>query len=155
PIGVRGELYIGGAGVARGDLNHPEQTGASFLPQPFSGQPGARMYRTGGLGRWLPEGQIGILGRDDFQGKIRGFRVEPGEIEANLVGYPGVREAVVLARKDDETGRRLVAYYAGEEIGADRLRAHLLSRLPDYMVPSAYVRLEALPLTSNGKLDAR
>src|SRR5262249_23617890 len=90
-----------------------------------------------------------------FQVKIRGFRVEPGEIEANLAGYPGVCEAVVLARKDDETGKRLVAYYTGEEIGVDRLRAHLLSRLPEYMVPSAYVRLEALPLTSNGKLDAR
>src|SRR5262249_14873306 len=131
----------------------PEQTAASFLPEPFSGQPGARMYRTGDLGRWLPEGQIEFLGRNDFQVKIRGFRVEPGEIEANLAGYPGVREAVVLAREGDETGRRLVAYYTGEEVGAETLRACLSSRLPDYMVPAAYVRLEVLPLTSNGKLD--
>src|SRR5262249_25163502 len=124
-----------------------------FLPDPFSQEPGARMYRTGDLGRWLPNGEIEFDGRNDFQVKIRGFRIELGAIEATLASYPGVREVLALAREDSEGGKRLVAYYTGEEIGAEALRGHLSPRLPDYMIPSAYVYLETLPLTPNGKID--
>ena len=155
PSGVAGEIYIGGAGVARGYLNRPELTAERFLPDPFSQEPGARIYKTGDLGRWLPDGKIEFLGRNDFQVKIRGFRIELGEIEARLASHPEVREAVVLAREDSAGDKRLVAYYTGEEIGAEALRAHLSSALPEYMVPAAYVPLEALPLTPNGKLDRR
>jgi amino acid adenylation domain-containing protein len=155
PIGVAGEIYIGGAGTAHGYLNHADLTAERFLPDPFGLGPGGRLYNTGDLGRWLPDGVIEFLGRKDFQVKIRGFRVELGEIEAQLASHPGVREVVALAREDEDGGKRLVAYYTGEEVGAKSLRAHLSSTLPEYMVPSAYIHLESLPLTPNGKLDRR
>ncbi|HST62208.1 MAG TPA: amino acid adenylation domain-containing protein, partial [Longimicrobium sp.] len=153
--GVAGELYIGGAGVTRGYRRRPAQTAERFLPDPFGGTPGARLYRTGDLGRWLPDGTLEFLGRNDAQVKVRGFRVELEEIEARLAEHPDAREVVVLAR-DAGTGEgQLVAYYVGGDAGAEALRAHLAERLPEYMVPAAYVRLPALPLTANGKLDWR
>jgi acyl-coenzyme A synthetase/AMP-(fatty) acid ligase len=161
PIGVAGELYIGGAGVARGYLNRPELTAERFVASPFVA--GDRLYRTGDLGRYLSDGDIEFLGRNDFQVKIRGYRIELGEIEARLAAHPGVREAVVAAREGPDGDRRLVAYYvaaeaasddeAAEAVSAEGLRSHLSAGLPEHMVPAAYVRLEALPLTPNGKLD--
>jgi amino acid adenylation domain-containing protein len=154
PPAVTGELYIGGAGVARGYLNRTELTAERFLKDPFAEESGARMYRTGDLGRWLADGNIEFLGRNDFQVKIRGYRIELGEIEAILTEYPGVREAIVIAREDAPGEKRLVAYYTGEiQLDAAALRTHLSEKLPDYLVPAAYVRLSALPLTVNGKLD--
>ncbi|HXP10643.1 MAG TPA: condensation domain-containing protein, partial [Acidobacteriaceae bacterium] len=163
PVGVVGELYIGGAGVGRGYLNRPELTAERFLKDPFAGDSQARMYRTGDLGRWLPDGNIEFLGRNDFQVKVRGFRIELGEIEARLGAHPGVREAVVIAREDTPEDRRLVAYYTvavtdeeeQSELSAEELRSHLASTLPEYMVPAAYVRMETWPLTPNGKLDRK
>ncbi|MFL5802017.1 MAG: amino acid adenylation domain-containing protein, partial [Roseiflexaceae bacterium] len=154
PVGVAGELYIGGAGVARGYLKRPELTAERFQSDPH-GPAGARMYKTGDLGRWLPNGNIEFLGRNDFQVKIRGYRIELGEIEAALASHRQVRESVVLAHQDAAGDKRLVAYYTGQAIAAETLRAHVSAALPDYMVPSAYVHLEALPLTANGKLDRR
>ncbi len=158
PVGVAGELYIGGAGVARGYLNHPELTAEKFLQDPFRDDPNGRMYRTGDLGRWLADGNIEFLGRNDFQVKIRGFRIELGEIEARLIEHEGIQEAAVLAREDTPGDKRLVAYYtAGEQItvGPQELRAHVAAKLPEHMVPAAYMRLERLPLTPNGKLDRK
>jgi acyl-coenzyme A synthetase/AMP-(fatty) acid ligase/aryl carrier-like protein len=164
PVGVSGELYIGGAGVARGYLNRPDLTAERFVCDPFREEPGARMYRSGDLGRWLPDGNIEFLGRNDFQVKIRGFRIELGEIESRLMEHPAVREAVVLAREDNAGDQRLVAYYTqagsgeGQEAGAlsaEQLRTHLSASLPEYLVPAAYVELETLPLTPNGKLDRK
>ena len=156
PIGIPGELYIGGDGLARGYLNRPELTEEKFIPHPFSSQPGSRLYRTGDLARYLPDGNIEFLGRIDQQVKLRGFRIELGEIEAVLVQHPTVREAVVLAREDRPGDKRLVAYITHEPEQSptvDNLDNFLKSKLPNYMVPAAFIFLESLPLTPNGKVD--
>ena len=157
PLGVAGEIYIGGAGVARGYLNRPELTAERFMKDPFSPELDARMYRTGDVGRHLPDGNIEFLGRNDHQVKIRGYRIELGEIEARLRRQSTVREAVVVAREDVPGEKRLVAYVVSEaeELNIEQLRAPLLRELPEYMLPAAYVRLESLPLTINGKLNRR
>jgi amino acid adenylation domain-containing protein/non-ribosomal peptide synthase protein (TIGR01720 family) len=158
PIGVPGEMYVGGAGVSRGYLERPELTAERFLPDPFNSRPGARVYRTGDLARVLLNGDIEYLGRIDHQVKIRGFRIELGEIEAVLDTHPAVREAVVLAREDGPGEKRLVAYLVcrdGQAPTVGELRAFVKDKLPDSMVPSAFVLLAALPLTENGKVDRR
>ncbi|KGT96203.1 non-ribosomal peptide synthetase, partial [Dickeya fangzhongdai] len=157
PQGVSGELYIAGAGVARGYLNQPALTAERFLDDPFSTEPGARMYRTGDLGRWLADGGIEYLGRNDFQVKIRGFRIEPGEVESVLQDCTSVREAVVIAQRTATGDHRLVAYYtvSNEALTVEALKQELAQRLPGYMVPSAYVPLDRIPLTQNGKVDRR
>ncbi|MCP2010931.1 amino acid adenylation domain-containing protein, partial [Duganella violaceipulchra] len=152
------ELYIGGAGVARGYLNLPQMTEQRFLPDPFAGVAGARMYKTGDLGRHLADGNIEYLGRNDFQVKIRGFRIELGEIETKLSACAGVREAVVLAREDQPGDKRLVAYLLardGAQLDVAALRAELARTLSEVMLPGAYVVLDAFPLTPNGKLDRK
>lgn len=158
PQGVAGEIHIGGAGVARGYLNRPELTAGRFIPDAFSHDPLARLYRTGDLGRWLPDGSIEFLGRNDFQLKLRGFRIEPGEIEARLARCPGVLDAVVIAREDTPGDRRLVAYlrpqHGARPEPAD-LRRRLAAELAEYMIPAAFVTLDAFPLTPNGKLDRK
>ncbi len=157
PPGVVGDLYIGGVGVAKGYANDPEKTAASFLPDRFAVGPGARMYRTGDLGRMLPGGNIEFLGRADHQVKVRGFRVELGEVESQLLKHPSVREAVVVDKVDSSGERYLCAYaVAATELPApSELKAYLAATLPDYMIPVAFVPLSALPLTGNGKLDRR
>ncbi|SEI21614.1 amino acid adenylation domain-containing protein [Pseudomonas asplenii] len=156
PLGVVGELYIGGVQVARGYLNRPDLTAERFLKDPFSSQAEARMYRTGDVARYLADGNIEYLGRNDDQVKIRGLRIELGEIQARLTAFPAVQEAVVVAREDVPGDKRLVAYYtAAERQEIEALRAHLLEQLPDYMVPMLFVHLEALPLSPNGKLDRK
>jgi len=160
PVNALGELYIGGICLARGYWNRPDLTAEKFIPNPFSDEPGARLYRTGDLARYLPGGEIEFLGRIDHQVKIRGFRVELGEVETLLGQHPRVREAVVIAREDVLGDKRLVAYVAAEQSpqhgpSVSELRSHLREKLPDYMVPSAFVMLDELPLTPNGKVDRR
>ncbi len=155
PVGVTGELYLGGEGLARGYLNRPELTAVRFVPNKFSAEPGARLYRTGDLARYQPDGQIDFLGRIDHQVKVRGFRIELGEIETVLSSHPAVRECTVTARTDED-GVRVIAYVVSdtdEQQVNGQLRQHLLHQLPDYMIPSDFVFLEALPLTPNGKVN--
>jgi amino acid adenylation domain-containing protein len=152
PQGVTGELYIGGDGLARGYLNRPALTAERFIPDPFSGVPGACLYRTGDVVRYLSDGEIEFVGRVDHQVKLRGFRIELGEVEAALLRQPGVREAVVLVREDVPGDRRLVAYVTGGAEG-EGLRERLRVELPEYMVPSHLVTLDAMPLTPNGKVN--
>jgi acyl-coenzyme A synthetase/AMP-(fatty) acid ligase/acyl carrier protein len=158
PVGIPGELYIGGVGLARGYLNQPELSAERFIPHPFSGAAGARLYRTGDLVRYLPDGRLEFLGRTDQQVKIRGFRIELGEIEALLRQHPAVQESVVLAREDTPGDKRLAAYVVprlGQDPSSAELRRFLQAKLPEYMMPAAIRLLEALPLTPNGKIDRR
>jgi amino acid adenylation domain-containing protein len=158
PVRVAGELWLGGAGLARGYVGRPDLTAERFLPDPLSTEPGARLYRTGDLVRWLPDGELEFLGRIDHQVKVRGFRIELGEIEAQLRSQAAVRDAAVSMREDAAGEKRLVAYVVPSEDRADEdlageLKGALERILPDYMMPSAFVVLEALPLTANGKVD--
>ncbi len=158
PIGVHGELLIGGDGLARGYLHRPELTADKFVPNPFSDEPGARLYRTGDLARFLVDGSIEFVSRIDHQVKLRGFRIELGEIEAVLSQCAGVSQAAVLVREDNPGDKRLVAYIVSQDgpaPSAETLRSQLQEYLPDYMVPSGYVFLDSFPLTPNGKLDRR
>ncbi|HEX8273629.1 MAG TPA: amino acid adenylation domain-containing protein [Longimicrobiaceae bacterium] len=159
PVGVPGEVYMAGLPVTRGYLNRPELTAERFVPDPFRGEPGARMYRSGDRGRWLLDGTLEFVGRTDFQVKVRGFRIEPGEVEAALLEHPALVDAVVVARGAAAEERHLVAYVAprpgAEAPSGSELRERLRGRLPEYMVPSAVVVLETLPLTPNGKIDRK
>ncbi len=153
PLNSRGELFVGGAGLARGYLNRPDLTAERFVPNPF-GAAGRRLYKSGDLGRYGVNGDIDYLGRIDHQVKIRGFRIELGEIEAALLSHAEIKEAIVLARSDDPARKQLVAYLIGTAT-VEALQAHLKQRLPDYMLPSAFVTLDTFPLTANGKLDRK
>ena len=162
-VGVRGEVYIGGEGLARGYLNQPGMTAERFIPHPFSTTPGARLYRTGDVGRYRADGEIEYLGRTDHQVKVRGFRIELGEIESVLCQHEQVREAVVVAQEATAGQQRLVAYVVAEdgaelstsELSTSALRQHLGEKLPEHMIPSVFVQLAELPLTPNGKVDRR
>ncbi|HEX8272116.1 MAG TPA: amino acid adenylation domain-containing protein, partial [Longimicrobiaceae bacterium] len=154
PVGTPGELYLGGAGVARGYLGRPELTAERFVPDPFGEEAGARLYRTGDRARWRPDGVLEFMGRTDAQVKVRGFRIEPGEVEAAMAGAPGVHGAVVVVREDAPGERRLVGYVAGETTPA-AVREHLRDRLPEHMVPAAVVVLDAFPVTARGKIDRK
>ncbi len=156
PVGVAGELYLGGVGVGRGYLNRAELTAERFIPHPFSADAGARLYRVGDLGRYLSDGTIAFMGRIDHQVKVRGQRIELGEIEAVLIGHPALIDAVVVAREDEPGVKRLVAYVVagdGDAPSVTELRSHLMQDLPDYMIPAAFVTLQSLPLTLSGKVD--
>jgi amino acid adenylation domain-containing protein len=157
PVGVRGELYIGGVSVGRNYLHRPTLTAEKFIPDPFGVEPGARLYRTGDLARYRPDGQIEYQGRTDNQVKVRGYRIEPGEVEAALEQHPEVSEAAVVVREGADKEKQLVAYIVPRSTGAapapDELRKFLASRLPQFIIPSAFVSLDALPLTPIGKLD--
>src|SRR5437588_198601 len=159
PVGIPGELYIGGDGLARGYLHRPELTAERFIPHPFSTEPNARLYKTGDLARYRPDGSLEFLGRLDQQVKLRGYRIELGEIEALLSQHPTVRECLVLLREDGSGDKRLVAYILPAEAEArppvSELRTHLQAKLPEYMVPAAFVEVQAWPLTPNGKIDRR
>ncbi|MGA7732187.1 MAG: amino acid adenylation domain-containing protein [Chloroflexia bacterium] len=161
PLGVAGELHIGGEGLARGYFNRPDLTAERFVPDPFGAQPGARLYRTGDLARYLPDGNIEFLGRIDHQVKVRGFRIELGEIESALGQHPGVRQAIVIVSSGDgasDNDKQLVAYIVpqpGQAPPSAEMRAHLQARLPEYMVPSTFVLMEQMPLTPNGKVDRK
>ena len=158
PVGVPGELCIGGSGLARGYMNNADLTAAKFIPNPFGQSPGERLFRTGDLARYRPDGSLEFLGRIDDQVKIRGVRIEPGEVQAALRQHPSVEAALVLVREDPRSAKRLVAYLA---LASDKpkdtrsLRQFLAQRLPDYMKPAAFVPLKAMPLTPNGKIDRR
>ena len=156
PIGEIGELHIGGAGVAKGYLNRPELTAEKFITHPFNNEPGARLYKTGDLVRYLPDGQIAFLGRTDHQVKIRGYRIETNEIVSAINRHPSIHTSVVVAHEDTTGDKRLVAYIVfapGEHVGATSLRETLATQLPDYMIPATFVVLESLPQTANGKVD--
>jgi acyl-CoA synthetase (AMP-forming)/AMP-acid ligase II len=158
PVGVAGELHIAGVQVAKGYLNRPELTAEKFIRDPFSADPAARMYKTGDLAHYLPDGNIEYLGRIDNQVKLRGFRIELGEIEAVFAGVDGVRAAVVVLREDTPGDARLVVYVVADSAhppNAEALRAKVAEALPAYMVPSAFVFLDALPLTPSGKVDRK
>lgn len=158
PIGVPGELYVGGDGLARGYLQRPELTAERFIPNPFSENPEARLFKTGDLARLLPDGNIEYLGRSDFQVKLRGFRIELGEVESALATHPAIKQSVVVLHEDLPRGSRLIAYFVsveGEEVSREELRSHLKRSLPEHMVPSSFVQLSALPLTPNGKVNRR
>ncbi len=156
--GETGELYIGGAGVGLGYLNRPALTAERFLPDPFSEDPDARMYKSGDLARWRADGILEYLGRTDDQVKIRGYRIELGEIEAAVATLPGVRSCAVAAREDDAGKKRLVAYLIAQDSqvsSSEELRAGLRTALPEHMIPAQFVYLDMLPLTPNGKVDRR
>jgi amino acid adenylation domain-containing protein len=158
PVGVAGELYVGGAGLGRGYLNRPELTMERFIPDPFSTKPGARLYKSGDVARFLPNRDLEYLGRADQQVQIRGFRVELGEIESVLVEHESVNQAVVIIREGRLGDQRLVAYLVPGSVGAlniPELRKHLRKKLPEYMIPQHFVELEVIPLTPNGKVDRR
>jgi amino acid adenylation domain-containing protein len=161
PVGVPGEIYLGGIGLARGYLNKAELTTEKFIDHPFRPGANARLYRTGDLGRFLPDGNIEFMGRVDFQVKVRGFRIELGEIESLLNQHPAVQTAVVIVREDRPGDKRLVAYILAqtetetENLAMDELKSYLRQHLPEYMLPTAFVLIDALPLTPNGKVDRR
>ena len=158
PIGMPGQVFVGGVGLARGYQGRAELTAERFIPHPFSERPGARLYKTGDLARYLPDGELDFLGRLDRQVKVRGYRIELGEVENVLVAHRSVSEAVVTTWEDRPGDRRLVAYVVPRDAAsydADAVRRHLHERLPEFMLPSEFVKLDAMPLTPNGKIDRR
>jgi acyl-CoA synthetase (AMP-forming)/AMP-acid ligase II/acyl carrier protein len=158
PEGIPGELYIGGDSVSPGYIGLPELTAERFVPDPFCGDPGGRMYKSGDLAKYLPDGRLAFLNRVDSQVKIRGFRIELGEIETVMSQYPGIRENVVMVRKDPSGDNMLAAYYTTAKdtvVTSREIRDFLKDRLPDYMVPAAFLRMEGFPLTANNKVDKK